>query len=69
MINSWRWFGPSDPIPLSDIRQAGATGIVTALHELPNGAVWSREAISERQAMVRDAGLEWPDILRLGLKR
>ncbi|WP_116133980.1 mannonate dehydratase [Tropicimonas sp. IMCC34043] len=59
MIESWRWFGPADPIPLSDIRQAGATGIVTALHEIPNGTVWSREAIAERQAMVRAAGLDW----------
>lgn len=59
MIESWRWFGPADPIPLSDILQAGASGIVTALHELPNGVVWTREAIAERQQMVRDAGLEW----------
>ena len=56
MIQSMRWFGPADPIDLSHIRQAGATEVVTALHEIPNGVVWPREAIAERRAMIEAAG-------------
>lgn len=59
MLESWRWYGPSDPISLRDIRQAGAQGIVTALHELKCGELWSPTAISERVRMINEAGLKW----------
>lgn len=59
MIESWRWYGEFDKITLPEVAQTGATGIVTALHDIPYGEVWSREAIAARQAQVRGAGFDW----------
>lgn len=59
MTETMRWFGPADPVPLRDIRQAGAAEVVTALHELPNGAVWGCDAIAARKREIEAAGLGW----------
>jgi mannonate dehydratase len=59
MKDTWRWFGPDDPIPLDHIRQAGATGIVTALHHLYRGEVWPLEDVLKRRDEIHAAGFEW----------
>jgi len=59
MEETWRWFGPLDDIKLDEIRQTGATGIVTALHEIPYGEAWPLDAVLARKAMIEAAGLRW----------
>lgn len=59
MIESFRWYGPNDPVSLQNIRQSGAVNVVSALHHLPNGAVWEIKEIKAHQKLIEAAGLTW----------
>ena len=59
MEKTWRWFGKKDKITLDMLRQIGVEGIVTALHEVPNGEIWTEEAIRDLQRYIESFGLRW----------
>ena len=59
MKQTWRWFGPDDPVTLAHVRQAGAVGIVSALHHMNRGQAWTDDEMQKRKALIEKAGLSW----------
>ena len=59
MLETWRWFGPDDPVSLENVREAGAVGVVSALHHMNQGQVWSEDEVLKRRSEIEGAGLVW----------
>ena len=59
MEKTWRWFGPSDPIKLKDLRQIGVEGIVTSLYDIPAGELWPEDRVRRLRSMIEDCGMRW----------
>ena len=67
MLQTWRWFGPDDPVSLENVREAGAVGVVSALHHMNRGEVWSEDEVLKRRAEIEAAGLVWPVVESIGV--
>ena len=67
MQQTWRWFGPDDPVSLENVAQAGAAGVVTALHHMNQGEAWSEAEILKRRAAIEQSGLVWPVVESIGV--
>jgi mannonate dehydratase len=67
MLQTWRWFGPDDPVSLGNVREAGAAGVVSALHHMNRGEIWSQHEVLKRRAEIEAAGLTWPVVESIGV--